>query len=129
MSRILLVDDDADLVARTVRAFVAGGHAVDVARTTSGAVEAARRDRPDVVVLEAMLDGCLAGFDLARAFALEFPGLPLLMVTGADEVLPASQRKDQDRDGGWIPVARYLEKPVMSEVLAYEVDHLLHDQG
>jgi DNA-binding response OmpR family regulator len=129
MPRILLVDDDTELVARNVDALVAGGFAVAVAGTTAGALDAARRDRPDAVVLEAMLDGGMAGFDLARMFAREFPTLPLLMVTRADEHLTAAQRKGQDRDGGWMPVARYLAKPVMPEVLAYELGHLLHEPG
>lgn len=127
MAHILLVDDDADLVARNMAALVADGHAVSAAGTTSEALDAARRDRPDAVVLEAMLDDGLAGFDLARTLAREFPALPLLMVTRADEVLTAGERQGQDRDGGWIPVERYLEKPVMPDVLVYELDHLLHE--
>lgn len=127
MAHILLVDDDADLVTRHTNAFVAGGHAVTVADTTSAAIEAARRNPPDAVVLEAMLDGGQAGFDLARTFAEEFPALPLLMVTRADEVLTDSERDSQDRDGGWIPVDRYLAKPVMPDVLLYVLDHVLHE--
>ena len=126
MASILLVDDDAALVERSASALVAGGHAVIVAGTSSAALEAARRERPDAVILEAMLDGGLAGFDLARTLAREFPSVPLLMVTRADEALTAAERRVQDRDGGWIPVERYLEKPVMPEVLVYEVDHVLH---
>jgi DNA-binding response OmpR family regulator len=129
MASILLVDDDPDLVVRNANALTADGHAVRVVTTTSAALEAARRERPDAVVLEGMLDGGLAGFDLARTLAGEFPALPLLMVTKADETLTSDQRQVQDRDGGWIPVQRYLEKPVMPEVLVYEVDHVLHEKG
>lgn len=129
MPHVLLVDDDADLVARTTTALEAAGYAVDVARTTAGALDATRRERPDAVVLEAMLDGGMAGFDLARTLASEYPTLPLLMVTRADDVLTAADRERQDRDGGWIPVQRYLEKPVMPEVLVYEIGHVLHEPG
>lgn len=127
MARILMVDDDAELVTRNASVFEAGGHAVTVVGTTFDAIEAARRNPPDAVVLEAMLDGGQAGFDLARTFAREFPTVPLLMVTRADEVLTASERDSQDRDGGWIPVDRYLAKPVMPDVLAYVLDHVLHE--
>jgi DNA-binding response OmpR family regulator len=127
MAHILLVDDDEDLVTRQTLTFEAGGHAVTVAETTSEAIEAARRNPPDAVVLEAMLDGGQAGFDLARTFAREFPAMPLLMVTRADEVLTPHQRDKQDHDGGWLPVDRYLEKPVMPDVLLYLVNHALHE--
>ena len=129
MASILLVDDDADLTTRNAKALVADGHAVTVTATTAAALDAARRNRPDAVVLEAMLDGGQAGFDLARTLAGEFPSVPLLMVTRADETLTAGERQAQDRDGGWIPVERYLEKPVMPEVLVYEIDHVLHASG
>jgi CheY-like chemotaxis protein len=127
MGRILLVDDDAAVAKRHATILSARGHVVATATTVTGALEAVRREEPDVVVLEAVFDGGLAGFELARRFAREFPDLPLLMVTHADELLTAEDRARQDRDGGWIPVERYLAKPVMPEVLAYEVDHLLHN--
>jgi DNA-binding response OmpR family regulator len=129
MASILLVDDDVDLTKRNASALATDGHAVTVVATTSAALDAARRERPDVVVLEAMLDGGRAGFDLAKALAGEFPNVPLLMVTRADEVLSPGERRLQDRDDGWLPVERYLEQPVMPEVLVYEVDHILHEPG
>jgi DNA-binding response OmpR family regulator len=127
MASILLVDDDADLARRHAHALTAGGHAVTVTATTAAALDAARRNRPDAVVLEAMLDGGHAGFDLARAFASEYPTMPMVMVTRADEVLTADQRRAQDHDEGWIPVDRYLAKPIMPEVLVYEIDHVLRE--
>ena len=126
MGRILLVDDDTAVATRHAAILSARGHVVATATTVAGALEAVRRQEPDMVVLEAVLDGGLAGFELARRFAREFPDLPLLMVTHADELLTAEDRARQDHDGGWIPVERYLEKPIMPEVLAYEVDHLLN---
>jgi DNA-binding response OmpR family regulator len=125
MAHILLVDDDTDLVARNTAALEADGHAVATAATTAEGLAAARRDTPDVVVLEAMLDGSTAGFDLARTLAHDFPALPLIMLSRVDEVISDRELATQDRDDGWMPVARFMEKPVAPEVLVYEVDHLL----
>lgn len=125
MAHILLVDDDVDVVARNIAALQASGHEIAACSTTAEAAESVRREVPDVVVMEGMLDGTLAGFDLARSLANEFPALPLIMLTRADEHLSARARSGQDRDGGWLPVQRYLEKPVSTDVLVYEVDHLL----
>ncbi len=125
MAHILLVDDDADLVARNRAALEADGHAVATARTTADGLAATRRETPDLVVLEAMLDGTTAGFDLARKFARDFPGLSLIMLSRVDEFISARELAAQDRDDGWIPVARFMEKPVSPDVLVYEVDHLL----
>ena len=125
MARILLVDDDTDLVARNRAALEADGHAVATAATTAEGLAAARHDTPDVVVLEAMLDGSTAGFDLARTLAHDFPALPLIMLSRVDEVISDRELATQDRDDGWMPVARFMEKPVAPDVLVYEVDHLL----
>lgn len=125
MANILLVDDDADVVARNAEALVAAGYVIATAYTSAQALAAVRREEPDVVVLEGMLDGGFAGFDLARTLAGEFPGLPLIMLTRADQHMSPAELARQDRDGGWLPVQRYLEKPVMPDVLAYEVAHLV----
>lgn len=125
MADILLVDDDAEAVARNSSALEANGHTVVIASTTDAALEAVRKHAPDIAVLEAMLDGGLAGFDLARRLAHDLPNLPLIMLTRVDEHLTSKERASQDRDGGWLPVQRFLEKPVMPEVLVYEIDHLL----
>jgi DNA-binding response OmpR family regulator len=125
MAHILLVDDDADVVSRNRVALEASGNAVSTAATTAQALEAVRSQQPELVVLEAMLDGNLAGFDLARTLAAEFPALPLIMLSRVDEHLTAKERSAQDRDDGWIPVARFMEKPISTDVLVYEVDHLV----
>jgi DNA-binding response OmpR family regulator len=125
MAHILLVDDDADLVARNTAALEADGHAVATASTTAEGLDAVRRGAPDVVVLEAMLDGAMAGFDLARTLARDFPTLPLIMLSRVDEYISDPELATQDRDDGWMPVQRFMEKPVSPEVLVYEVDHLL----
>ena len=124
MAHILLVDDDVDVVARNIAALQASGHEIAACSTTAEAAESVRREVPDVVVMEGMLDGTLAGFDLARSLANEFPALPLIMLTRADEHFTARELASQDRDG-WLPVQRYLEKPVSTDVLVYEVEHQL----
>ncbi len=125
MTVVLVVDGDADLVALNKAALVAGGYAVTTAATTAEAQAAIGREMPDVVVLEAMLDGATAGFDLARSLARENPDLPLIMLSRCDEVLSAAERAAQDRDDGWLPVQRFMEKPIVPDVLVYEVDHAL----
>jgi CheY-like chemotaxis protein len=124
MANILLVDDDPQTVAVGTAALEANGHTVAAVSTTAEATAAISHELPDVVVLEAMLDGAYAGFDLARSLAHDFPTLPLIMLTRADEHLTAKERTSQDRDK-WLPVQRFMEKPVSPDVLVYEVDHLL----
>ncbi len=125
MAHILIVDDDPVAVATNAEAIEELGHSVSASATTADAADLVEREHPDLVVLEAVLDGGFAGIDLARSLAEEHPDLPLIMVTRADEELSREQLASQDVDDAWIPVRRYLAKPVLGDVLAYEVDHLL----
>jgi CheY-like chemotaxis protein len=124
MAHILLVDDDPIAVATNTEAIETLGHSVTSTSTTAEAIKFVRTDTPDLVVMEAVLGGKFGGLDLARAIATDYPDLPLIMLTQADQRLTNHDLASQDREG-WIPVSRYLEKPVMTDVLADEIDHLL----
>ena len=125
MAHILIVDDDPTAVASNAAAIETLGHSVSSADSSADAVEFVRREAPDLVVLEALLDGGYGGIALARTLAADYPDLPLIMLTKADERLTDEELDSQDHDGGWIPVRRYMAKPVLNDVLAYEVEHLL----
>jgi CheY-like chemotaxis protein len=124
MAHILLVDDDPDVAATNVETIEELGHSVELTATAAEAAEALGRKAPDLVVLEAILGGKFAGIELAKELAETHPDLPMIMLTRADEQLTSAELESQDRDG-WLPVDRYLEKPVLDDVLAYEVEHLL----
>ncbi|MEV4705375.1 response regulator transcription factor [Actinoplanes sp. NPDC049316] len=81
--RILLVEDErtiADAVAARLRA---EGFEVAIAYDGPAAVEAARRDRPDAIVLDVMLPG-FDGLEVCRRIQAERP-VPVLMLTARDD--------------------------------------------
>jgi CheY-like chemotaxis protein len=127
MAHILLVDDDPATVASNTEAIETLGHSVSSTSTTTEAIRFVRRETPDLVVMEAVFGGKFGGLALARSLAADYPDLPLIMLTQADEYLSQRQLASQDRDG-WIPVRRYLEKPVLTDVLVDEIDHLLPEE-
>ncbi len=125
MAHILLVDDDVDLVAENAEAIETLGHSVTCTASPEQAVESAKMHTPDLVVLEALFGHEFTGVTLAETLAETYPDLPMIMLTRADEELTPDELARQDRDGGWVPVQRYLAKPVLSDVLTYEIEHLL----
>jgi CheY-like chemotaxis protein len=125
MAHILLVDDDHALVAANAEAIETLGHSVSCTATPAEAAEAVKHRTPDLVVLEAVFGGKFTGVALAQTLAETYPDLPMIMLTRADEQLTSEQLASQDHDEGWVPVRRYLEKPVLSDVLTYEIEHLL----
>lgn len=125
MAHILLVDDDPEVVADNAEAIESLGHSVTRTSTPAEALESMRAEKPDLVVLEAMFGDEFSGFDFAEELAKRHPDLPLIMLTRADEELSPEVLASQDRDEAWVPVQRYLAKPVLSDVLTYEIEHLL----
>jgi DNA-binding response OmpR family regulator len=81
--RVLVVEDErtiADAIAARLRA---EGFLVQIAGDGPGAVEAARREQPDVVVLDVMLPG-FDGLEVCRRLQAERP-VPVLMLTARDD--------------------------------------------
>ena len=83
MSRVLVVDDDPGIV-KLVRAYLEqAGFEVAVAYDGKKAMQIARHDRPDLVVLDLMLPE-MDGWDVCRALRKE-SDVPIIMLTARVE--------------------------------------------
>jgi CheY-like chemotaxis protein len=124
MATILLIDDDVDLVEMNSVVLAHRGHEVLKAYS---AAEARRKleagAKPDVVVLDVMMEEVSAGFDLAREIHQKFPDLPTIMLSGVQAATGVPFRFKPDET--WLPVVRFLDKPVAPAALANEIDQLL----
>ena len=80
-ARILLVDDNADMRAYTAR-LLRADWLVETFADGEGALDAARTDRPDLVVTDVMLPG-LDGFGLLRALRADphLADIPVIMLS------------------------------------------------
>ena len=84
--RTILVVEDEPQIAALVRDYLEhAGFAVRIAATGEAALQAVRRDRPDLVVLDLGLPG-LDGLDVTRAIRRE-SNLPVIMLTARDDEL------------------------------------------
>ena len=92
--RLLIAEDDHDL-AETMREVLEEDFAVDVAENGSDAVELARDERPDVVVMDARMPK-MSGLDACRALRHDprTADVPIIVVTGGSEPELASAAFD-----------------------------------
>jgi CheY-like chemotaxis protein len=69
MAKVLVVDDDPDFVKVTTRVLEKAGHEVVSAANGAKALQAMRREAPDVVLLDIMMSYILDGLDVSREMA------------------------------------------------------------
>jgi two-component system OmpR family response regulator len=82
---VLVVDDEPVLAELVTMALRYEGWTVSTAGDGATALAAARKEPPDVVVLDVMLPD-MSGLDVLRKLREQIPGLPLLLLTAKDAV-------------------------------------------
>jgi CheY-like chemotaxis protein len=117
---ILLVDDDADLLDVHRAVLEANGYRVETAHNGQECLEKARRLRPAAIVLDVMMEYKTEGFHVAYDLRQDpdTGAIPIVMLTGInrDEFVGRFQP-----DPSWLPVDRFLDKPLAPERLLEEV--------
>jgi two-component system alkaline phosphatase synthesis response regulator PhoP len=90
MSRILVVEDNANLAYGLMTSLELEGHQVVLAEDGAAGLQAAREQRPDLLILDLMLPG-MDGYRVLKALREEGATLPVLILTArgeeADKVL------------------------------------------
>jgi DNA-binding response OmpR family regulator len=144
--KVLVVEDETTLVETLQYNLTRQGYAVAVAMDGARALEVARRERPDLVILDVMLP-TLDGFEVCRILRQEMSA-PILMLTarteevdkvvglevGADDYLtkPFSMRELMARVKALLRRVRLVREEIANEEKAEErgataVERLVYD--
>lgn len=117
--RILVVDDEEDILELVRYNLSAAGYRVTCAETGEAALEAARSDSPDLIVLDLMLPG-ISGLEVAKLLKddKETRPIPIIMLTA----------KGEERDvvrGLELGADDYVTKPFSPKILTARVRALI----
>lgn len=117
--RVLVADDEPNILISLEYLMQREGYAVSVARDGHEALEAIRRDRPDLVLLDVMMPG-RSGFEVCQAVRADdaLQGVRILMLT-------AKGRDTDVAKGLAVGADAYLTKPFGTQDLAAQVRRLL----
>lgn len=122
MARVFLVDDDQDLLMQNGLALKNVGHEIFKAYTAKEAMTKVKDIKPDIMIVDVMMENCDAGFQLSTYMRENHREIPVIILSGdADKVRWLGQPRDAIQG-----VCRFLEKPinvnelpkVVAEVLA-----------
>ncbi|MBI5124321.1 MAG: response regulator [Candidatus Omnitrophica bacterium] len=127
MARILIIDDDPDIVEAMKVVLESKGHRVTEAKTGEEGLSKVRAEKPELVILDVMMETTDKGFDVAREIKWdsEYKHIPILMLTAIKERTSMDFRKEAG-DERWLPVDDYCDKPLHPEELVSKVEALLN---
>jgi CheY-like chemotaxis protein len=124
---VLLVDDDADFVEMNRVLLERNGYAVRVAYSGKQCMEEVAGHRPDLVILDMVMENQSDGFNVSRELRnSEYTKtIPLVMITSVNDTIPFHIEPDRT----WLPVDALLEKPVDAQLLLAVVNKALGERA
>jgi CheY-like chemotaxis protein len=126
---ILIVEDDADIFEAMRMVLEAKGYSVARGRNTAEAGDRLKERRPDLIILDVILDTETEGFQIAYALRTrgkpfyDWHDVPILMITAIGQL--RGMHFSPQKDGDFLPVDAYLEKPVPPARLLAEAERLI----
>jgi DNA-binding response OmpR family regulator len=127
VAKIMIIDDDTDLLENLAASLSAQGMSVTTRDTVDDAIGEIVAERPDVLVLDVMFpENPSGGFDLARKVRKteQIARTPIVLLTAVNQEFPTDFSRN-DIDEEWFPVQDLLEKPVDVKKLLERLTELL----
>jgi two-component system, OmpR family, alkaline phosphatase synthesis response regulator PhoP len=125
-AKILLVDDDPDIINALQIILENQGYEVVSANNKTDGLNLALNENPDLVILDVMMTTTQEGFELSRELRKEprFRHLPIIMLTSIDSKTGVNFKSAAGEDD-LIPVNAYIDKPAQPHLILEEVKRLL----
>jgi CheY-like chemotaxis protein len=119
MSRILLIDDDFNLLQMVKLMLERVGHQVEISKDGERGLTLAAQDQPDVAIIDVMMPG-LSGYDVIRKLRTDpqTARIPIIILTARSQPMD----KEMALEAG---ANAFLSKPVTAQELVERVDAVL----
>jgi CheY-like chemotaxis protein len=125
--KILIVDDDPDFVKTTKMILLSDGYEVIVANDGKQGLERIKESRPDLILLDIMMESIFEGFSLMGTLRTspeyqDFRDIPVLMVSSVRADTGSRFSFSDEEDMGDIPQPDdYMDKPLKPKELLEKV--------
>ena len=132
MAKILMIDDDPDIVTAIRIPLEASGYDFFVASSGTEGLEKIKEVKPDLIILDVMMETATEGFQLAHRLRdrspnseyAEYSDIPILMLTAIHTTTPLRFTPDED----YLPVDAFLDKSADPDQLLAKVAELLQPE-
>ncbi len=122
---VLVVDDDLDILEQYAMLLKADGFKVVQAASMAEAEETILTVRPDLAILDLMMDEKDAGFVLCNQLKRLYADLPVIIVSNVTPVTGLDFRPRNAEETSWVRADVMLNKPIVAERLRAEIRRLL----
>ena len=124
MSKILIIDDDPDIIEATEAILSTKGYKVLSSGNKSEGLKLIDEFEPDLLILDVMMEQPDDGIMMAQELRRNGFKSPIIMVSGISKVTGL----DYDKDNTMVPVDSFLEKPIKPEALMAKIEELLESK-
>ncbi|KPL23696.1 MAG: hypothetical protein AMJ93_04065 [Anaerolineae bacterium SM23_84] len=125
--RVLIIDDDPAYVQSTGLVLEAKGYEVDSASSGEEGLSKIRQQRPDLVLLDIMMDWVLDGVQVTREMLRqkELLNIPIIIVSSIVD----SEYRDMFPQDEYLHCDSWLDKPCPPDKLLGEMNRILSRYG
>jgi len=129
MAKILMIDDDPDMVLAARLCLEGAGHQLEAAHNAETGLRRLPEVQPDLIILDVMMDSATEGFQTALKLRSADPASPYAVYQHIPIVILTALHSTTDLrfgpDADYLPVDAFLEKPIDPDRLIHTVSDLL----
>ncbi len=123
--KILVVDDDVDVLDSRKIVLEHNNYEVLTATNIKVADEILRKEKIDLILLDVMMENDSDGFNFAQQVKSDknYSKIPIILATAVNQ--RTKFKFDVEQDGAFIPVEKFMEKPIDPDDLIVTIRGLL----
>jgi len=133
MPKILVIEDDPDMVAALRMPLEANGYEMVTAPTGQEGLQKVKEVNPDLIILDVMMETTTAGFQVSLQLRNPAPEseyaayrhIPILMLTAIHTTTSLRFGPDE----AYLPVDDFVDKPIDPDVLLEKVRALIEQSN
>ncbi len=121
----MIVDDDVDYLNQLELQVRHLGFSVVKAESQKEGEALMNREKPDLAIIDLMLENQDSGFVLCYKLKKKYPGLPVIIASAVNAETGLSFAVETEADRNWIKADTFIEKGIRPDQLEREINKLL----
>ncbi len=124
VKKILLVDDDIDLLEQNKVLLESRGYKVITAENGAKGWEAFQKENPNVAIIDLIMEEMDSGFILCHRIKKSNPNVPVFIITSAPYTTGFKFSASTNEEKEWLKCDEILNKPVVIDELIAKLKNM-----